>query len=254
MLFRSEGELVEPETIEISGYDEVLHVDESTQFIAKVLPEGTYDRKVTWSLSPSNLATIDEDGILTAIAGGELTVTAISTVKKISASVKITIKNAVSDIVVEPYQNDAIITWAGKGKKWKVTFGQVGGGTQVTKEVTEPMFHIDCLKPNTDYSATITPIVGNTVQTEKKQTVTLHTTANVNSYSSITAKGEYAASEIIPLRVADIQGTQESIEWYIDGQKVTPPTAQLSAGQHKIEAIVKTKFDTEKLIKFVTVK
>ena len=253
-MFAVDGELVEPESVAITGYEEVMHVDESVQLSAVVSPDGTYDTKVTWTIAPSNLATIDEDGVLTAKNGGEVTVTATTAVKKLTASVKITIKNAVSDIVVEPYQNDAIILWEGKGNKWQVSFSQVGGGLQKTVEVNKPMFHIDCLKPNTEYTATITPYVNGQLASDKKQTVSVKTTANVNGYSSITAKGEYSASDSIPLRVADIQGTQESIEWYIDGKQVNPPTAKLSAGRHKIEAVVKTTFDTEKIIKFVTVK
>lgn len=253
--FVVEGELIEPEDIVISGHKETMSVDETLQLSAKVMPEGTYDRDVTWSVAPSNLASIDSRGLLTALSGGEVTVTATSGIKKVSASVKINIKNAVADIVVEPYQNDVIITWSGKHESWAVEFKEnKAGGLNKKVTVTEPMFHIDCLKPGTDYSATITPIVDGKPVTDKAQSVTVKTTANVHSYASITAKGNYSTSDIIPLRVADIQGTLESVTWYIDGKQVTPPTAKLSAGRHKIEAVVKTMLNSEKLIKFVTVK
>ncbi|MBO5902817.1 MAG: M6 family metalloprotease domain-containing protein [Tidjanibacter sp.] len=249
--FVVEGELIEPESVEISGYKEVIGVDETLQLTAKTMPEGTYDREVIWSISPSNLASIDAHGLLTALNGGEVTVTATSVIKKVSGSIKLTIKNAVADIVVEPYQNDAIITWSGKHGSWKVDFK--GNGVQKSATVDEPTFHIDCLKPNSSYTATITPIVDGQLVTDRAQTVQVKTTANMNSYASITAKGSYSTSDIIPLRVADIQGTLESVTWYIDGKQVAPPTAKLSAGRHKIEAVVKTMLNSEKLIKFVIV-
>ena len=168
---------------------------------------------------------------------------------------KINIKNAVADIAVEPYQNDVIITWSGKHESWAVEFKEnKAGGLNKKVTVTEPMFHIDCLKPGADYSATITPIVDGKPVSDRAQTVSVKTLTNVHSYASITAKGNYSAGDIIPLRVADIQGTLESVTWYVDGQKVTPPTIKLSAGRHKIEAVVKTMLNSEKLIKFVTIK
>lgn len=253
--FVVDGELIEPEDIVISGHKESMSVDETVQLTAKVMPEGTYDREVTWSVAPSNLATISNSGVLTALSGGEVTVTATSAIKKVSASVKINIKNAVADIAVEPYQNDVIITWSGKHESWAVEFKEnKAGGLNKKTTVTEPMFHIDCLKPGADYMATITPIVDGKPVTDRAQTVNIKTLANVHSYASITAKGNYSAGDIIPLRVADIQGTLESVTWYVDGQKVTPPTIKLSAGRHKIEAVVKTMLNSEKLIKFVTIK
>lgn len=255
-VFALDGELVEPEVVVISSIKDDVYVGESFQLIAKVLPEDTYDKKINWSCSPASVGTIDEEGNLTILRGGELTVTATTALRKVAATVTITVKNAVADIVVEPYQNDAIITWGGKDTKWQVTFSANGGGLSVTEDVDEPMFHIDCLKPSTEYSATITPYdADGKLRTEDKQGVQVKTLANSNNgYASITAKGEYSTSDIIPLRVADIQGTQESIEWFIDGKQVEPPTAKLSAGRHKIEAVVRTRLGSEKLIKFVTVK
>ncbi len=252
--FVVEGELIEPEEIVINNSKESISVDETLQLTATVLPNGTYDQEIIWSVAPSNLATISSSGLLTALSGGEVTVTATSAIKKVSASMTITIKNAVADIVVEPYQNDAIITWNGKHESWSVEFKEnKAGGLNKKVTVTEPMVHIDCLKPNTDYSATITPIIDGKPVSDKAQNIAIKTLSNVHSYASITAKGSYSTSDIIPLRVADIQGTLESVTWYVDGQKVTPPTIKLSAGRHKIEAVVKTMLNSEKLIKFVTI-
>ena len=49
------------------------------RMIAEITPEDATNPEVTWSLSPEGLATIDENGLLTAVANGEVTVTATAT-------------------------------------------------------------------------------------------------------------------------------------------------------------------------------
>lgn len=49
------------------------------QMIAEITPEDATNPEVTWSLSPEGRATIDENGLLTAVADGEVTVTATAT-------------------------------------------------------------------------------------------------------------------------------------------------------------------------------
>jgi uncharacterized protein YjdB len=55
-----------------------ITVGATLQFTATVLPTGVPDRSVTWSVSPSNLATIDTKGLLTALAPGQAVVSATS--------------------------------------------------------------------------------------------------------------------------------------------------------------------------------
>jgi uncharacterized protein YjdB len=55
-----------------------ITVGATQQFTATVLPAGVPDRSVTWSVSPSGLATIDTKGLLTALAAGQAVVSATS--------------------------------------------------------------------------------------------------------------------------------------------------------------------------------
>src|SRR5436190_704095 len=55
-----------------------LTVGQTQQFTAVVLPTGVSDRSVTWSVAPASLATIDSNGVLTALAVGQAVVTATS--------------------------------------------------------------------------------------------------------------------------------------------------------------------------------
>jgi len=66
------------ETLEISaaGDADSLFVDESLQFTAVISPENTTDKTLTWSVNPSELATISSDGLLSPKASGMVKVKA----------------------------------------------------------------------------------------------------------------------------------------------------------------------------------
>lgn len=55
-----------------------LTVGQTVQFTATVQPSGVPDKSVTWSVAPTNIATIDTKGLLTALAPGQAVVTATS--------------------------------------------------------------------------------------------------------------------------------------------------------------------------------
>ena len=51
----------------------------STQMIAVVLPEEAVNKVVTWSVSNEDIATIDQNGLVTAVSNGNVIVTALAT-------------------------------------------------------------------------------------------------------------------------------------------------------------------------------
>jgi uncharacterized protein YjdB len=53
-----------------------LTVGQTQQFTATVQPDGVSDKSVTWTVSPSNVASVDSKGMLTALAPGQAVVTA----------------------------------------------------------------------------------------------------------------------------------------------------------------------------------
>jgi uncharacterized protein YjdB len=67
---------VSPESITISAEDESMFVGETLQLVATVLPENIDDKTVTWSSSNAAIATVDENGLVTAVAVGECDITA----------------------------------------------------------------------------------------------------------------------------------------------------------------------------------
>ena len=64
------------ESIELNKKTLPLAVGEEEKLIATVLPEGATDKTVTWSSSNKNIADVDQDGKVTAVAVGTATITA----------------------------------------------------------------------------------------------------------------------------------------------------------------------------------
>ncbi len=58
------------ESITVSGDKTVLWVSENADFTAEVLPEDTTDKSVRWSSSDETVATVDENGRITALKAG----------------------------------------------------------------------------------------------------------------------------------------------------------------------------------------
>ncbi|MFA7417263.1 MAG: ice-binding family protein, partial [Acholeplasma sp.] len=93
------------EAIDLSSFEDVVIIDVfggTLQFEAAVLPENADDLSVTWSvLDGTGSATIDQNGLLTAISDGTVVVTVKSNSNPlIEASMEITLSNQV--LVVEP--------------------------------------------------------------------------------------------------------------------------------------------------------
>ena len=69
-----------------------LEATQTTTLVATVLPELTTDKSVTWSSSNESVAIVDENGMVTAIAVGEATITATTTDgSNLSATCKVTV-------------------------------------------------------------------------------------------------------------------------------------------------------------------
>ena len=80
------------ESITLNVTEASLKVDETTTLTATVLPETAANKSVTWTSSNEAVATVDTNGLVTAIALGEAIITATTTDgTNLSASCKVTV-------------------------------------------------------------------------------------------------------------------------------------------------------------------
>ena len=88
---RSIPKLVRVSAIELSESEKKLNVGKSFTITATVKPDNAWNRTVTWRSSDPSIATVDENGTVTAIAEGEAIITAESA-DGVTAECKVTVE------------------------------------------------------------------------------------------------------------------------------------------------------------------
>ncbi|MBQ7574701.1 MAG: leucine-rich repeat protein [Clostridia bacterium] len=87
-----------------------LVTGETSSLSATVAPEDAYDKSLTWTSSDNNVATVDENGNVTAIGVGTATVTATSKMESsVSATCNVTVTNPASSAEIAVVDKDAYI-------------------------------------------------------------------------------------------------------------------------------------------------
>lgn len=115
--FVNEMEVVPVAEIHMTSEIPVLHVGDTFQFSAEVLPANATNKILTWSSSDSEVATIDANGLLTVLSEGTTTITVRSqdgnTECECSVNVEPLNVNGISEITADTYKNDEVYTQQG---------------------------------------------------------------------------------------------------------------------------------------------
>lgn len=82
---------VKVDAIELSESEKTVFVGDTFTITATVKPDNAWNRTVTWSSSDPSIATVDENGTVTAIAEGEAIITAESA-DGVKAECKVTVE------------------------------------------------------------------------------------------------------------------------------------------------------------------
>ncbi len=102
-------------SIRLSQQSLNLQKGEARQLRAGVLPWTVTDRSVTWTSTNPSVATVDENGLVTALANGETTIKVSSNLDSAkSASCTVTVENpqvALQGVVRDAKQNTELFTW-----------------------------------------------------------------------------------------------------------------------------------------------
>ena len=77
-----------------------LEATQTATLVATVLPELTTNKSISWSSSNESIATVDENGVVTAVAVGEATITATTTDgTNLSSSCKVTVVPTLAETI-----------------------------------------------------------------------------------------------------------------------------------------------------------
>ncbi len=125
------------DSISLNMTEATLKATETTDLVATVFPENTTDKSVTWKSSDENIATVDANGKVTAVAVGNTVVTATAA-SGVSATCKVTVvETPASDIIIDKealgISGDNLEMHVGDIKTVKVT---VAPETTTDKSVT----------------------------------------------------------------------------------------------------------------------
>lgn len=96
--------------IELDCTQLTLNVDESNSLVESLTPENASDKRVNWSSDDSSIATVDAEGIVTAVAAGKTKITC-TTVDgtELSAQCEVTVLQPVEQIVLN-YKSYDLVT------------------------------------------------------------------------------------------------------------------------------------------------
>ena len=120
---------VNPATVKLTSKGQ------TTQLSATVLPSNAENKSIIWSTSNASVATVDNNGVVTAVANGNATITA--------AALDGSGKYAECSVVVEiPKENNQVVELAGGAHKelgpTKSLFPEITDFSQVTFDIQDP--------------------------------------------------------------------------------------------------------------------
>ena len=90
---------VPPESVVLSSHAETLQVEGTVQLTATVYPSDVTDPSIVWTTSDASVATVDETGLVTAVAPGTCVITATCQDKSDACAITVESLNAQPDSV-----------------------------------------------------------------------------------------------------------------------------------------------------------
>lgn len=88
---------VEVTSVELDHSAVVLSPGETVQLTATVFPEDAYYKSLTWSSTREGVATVDKNGLVTAVSAGKTTINVAA--GEVVAGCRVTVKEALPEVV-----------------------------------------------------------------------------------------------------------------------------------------------------------
>lgn len=198
--------------VALSETDETLVAGETLQLEAIVQPSTATDKSVSWSSTDNKIASVDGNGIVTAISEGKTTIKATTNDGDKTASCKITVrgkgvdisKPEISDITsISAYVTGEIETFGVKVKECGICYSTSQSPTienqKVSVSVSDEIAHtLTGLEPNTTYYARIYAIVDGNAKYGDQETFTTLVPVEISApkVTSITTNSAYIEGTI----------------------------------------------------------
>lgn len=99
-----------PGSVRIKQQDLTMFAGQQTQIIAEVLPETAIDKSLIWESSAPEVASVDENGVVTALGNGTAVISCTTVVGGFKASCNISVSTKPESIVLDYTERDIYTT------------------------------------------------------------------------------------------------------------------------------------------------
>ena len=131
-----EAATVPVESVSLDKTSLELTEGDTGTLIATVEPNNATNKNVTWSTSNASIATVDANGLVTAVSAGTATITVTTEDGSFTAKCTVTVREDVPDRPVSIPDTHEIELIAGEGGEAKTNFTNAGAGTKITVTAT----------------------------------------------------------------------------------------------------------------------
>ncbi|MDE6491374.1 MAG: Ig-like domain-containing protein, partial [Muribaculaceae bacterium] len=218
-------------SIKLNKTEATLKATETISLEATIAPETTTDKSVTWSSSDTNIATVDDNGVVTAVAVGKATITA-TTANGLTATCEITVaETPASGIVID---KDALgIT--GDDLKMRV------GDTKTINVTVEPATTTDKSVSFTSSAPSIASVDANgkvVALALGETTITITAKSGISTTIKVTVVATPAASITLNKTEATLKATETvSLEATIAPETTTDKSVTWSSSDTNIATV-----------------
>ncbi len=223
-----EAKVIVAEGVALDKTEATVTEGETLTLTAKIDPETTTDKTLTWSSSDEEVATVDENGVVTALKPGKATIT-VSTSNGKTASCEVTVEAKV--IVAEGVALDRTEVTLTEGETLKLT-ATIDPETTTDKTLT--WSSSDEEVATVDENGVVTALKPGNV------TITVSTSNGKTASCEITVEAKVIVAEGISLDITEVtltEGETLKLTAIIDPETATDKTLTWSSSDEEVATV-----------------
>lgn len=249
----SGGANVPVEGVTLQPSEISLNLLDSVQLVAGISPSHALNKSCDWYSSNRNVVSVNERGVIRALAVGTAEITVITRDGGFQAKCTVQVTQ---DMAGNEHwrisQRDIWLSWEKGGQevgRWTVKWKKTTASDYRSATAEATMFRIRDLEPATAYRIQLVAQQqdGTEAVVLEKEVTTPQITAPFAAIGGV--KGSYVPGESLWLNLVNLQGALVEESWTIDGQEVSiDREIPLTAGTHEIRVTYKDKAGNEETI------